>query len=968
MGSWMRWLSVRAVGVAALGFAFVLLPAPRALAEDPPATPPTVSIDDGPFVRSQVVELRVLTDFAPGGPQVVERRASNTPTTDLGVLSDGVPVVPIGPWSLEAGPPGPRTVYAQVLYSNGVWSAVVSVTVTADFTIASRLYLDLEPRPDPNPPADMDWHEVVVSPPARVIASGGPLGSVPGTYVHVKGGDWGVGLQVSAGTIAAGTYHPVAATGSGAPSPVAAIVVGRDGSCYGAGEFVIHEVVLDLSGDVRVLDADFVLTCFNATMGGAIRYGTTRPLSALDQTADRLFSGLVPIGDRASIQSVNMTNVGTVPATLGTARLEGATGDFVIEIDGCGGRTLAVGATCVIDTAFVPAARGMRTASLLVPDPTVRGERKVTLIGWGLQPVSLEVEATSLPQYGPAPATFVVTLTPPATSDPVLFVAGRQLTGPAVSTAPDRVTYTYTTVVNPGTQDARAEFREADFFEPATTSIEVTVGTATTLTLGTVADDGVAEGEAAPLIARLDTGAPLNGGTLRIRNSATGAIAASMGTFGEDPALTWTALQPLGSHPYTAEFLPADPSVQASSAPFSLVVVPGPRPETAMDASTVYSNVASVQSSFTSPTPGVTFQCRLWLNAWHPCTSPATWNTSWGGEHLISVRAVRPDGLADRTPASRTWIVDFNPPVGSVDIVGGGQYTRSRTVTLDVPGHDAYPVSHLRLTNNWSSETTIAYAPRVVWTLPAEDRTHTIGVWWRDAAGSWSNPASATITLDTTAPRVSAPVHRLLSGHAVSGGRMPVGLTWTGSDATSGIARFELAQGTNGGAYAVVSTSLTSPSQSVLLTPGRTYRFRVRALDRAGNASAWVYGPTFRLSAVQQSSTAIAYGGTWRTTTSTSYWGGSAKYATAAGARARIRVTGRSFAWVAAVGPTRGSARIYVNGVYLRTVSLHAPTSASRRVVFVQHWSSSATRTIEIRVVGTSGRPRVDLDAFAWGS
>jgi hypothetical protein len=27
-------------------------------------------------------------------------------------------------------------------------------------------------------------------------------------------------------------------------------------------------------------------------------------------------------------------------------------------------------------------------------------------------------------------------------------------------------------------------------------------------------------------------------------------------------------------------------------------------------------------------------------------------------------------------------------------------------------------------------------------------------------------------------------------------------------------------------------------------------------------------------------------------------------------------------------------------------------------------WASSGTRTIEVRVLGTSGRPRVELDAF----
>ncbi len=64
------------------------------------------------------------------------------------------------------------------------------------------------------------------------------------------------------------------------------------------------------------------------------------------------------------------------------------------------------------------------------------------------------------------------------------------------------------------------------------------------------------------------------------------------------------------------------------------------------------------------------------------------------------------------------------------------------------------------------------------------------------------------------------------------------------------------------------------------------------------------------------------------------------------------------------MGPTRGQARVYVDGAYARTVDLRSSSSATRRVVYVRSWTSSARHTLEIRVVGTSGRPRVDVDAF----
>jgi hypothetical protein len=153
-----------------------------------------------------------------------------------------------------------------------------------------------------------------------------------------------------------------------------------------------------------------------------------------------------------------------------------------------------------------------------------------------------------------------------------------------------------------------------------------------------------------------------------------------------------------------------------------------------------------------------------------------------------------------------------------------------------------------------------------------------------------------------------------------------------------------------------------------MLEPGHTYRFRVRAVDNAGNVGAWAYGSTFRLSSAQGSSSRIDYTGTWKTSTSSSFWGGSSRYAVAAGAKAKITVTGRSFAWIASVGPTRGTARVYVNGTLVATVNLQSSSTATRRVVFSKTWATSATRSIVIRVSGTTGHPRVDVDALVWGT
>jgi hypothetical protein len=232
------------------------------------------------------------------------------------------------------------------------------------------------------------------------------------------------------------------------------------------------------------------------------------------------------------------------------------------------------------------------------------------------------------------------------------------------------------------------------------------------------------------------------------------------------------------------------------------------------------------------------------------------------------------------------------------------------------------------------------------------------------AAAADLTVTGASGTLDTTPPTATAPTWRLVNGSAISGGRTTVRLAWTGSDATSGVARYELAQSTDGGGWASVSTSLASTSLDRALAHGHSYRFRVRAADVAGNLGAWMTGPAFRLTHYGESSASVKYSGTWSTSTSSVYWGGKAKASSQAGAKASLTFTGRSVELVSRKGPARGKAQIYVNGVLKATIDLYAASYQNQRVVWTGSWSSSATRTITVRVAGTSGRPRVDLDAF----
>jgi hypothetical protein len=55
---------------------------------------------------------------------------------------------------------------------------------------------------------------------------------------------------------------------------------------------------------------------------------------------------------------------------------------------------------------------------------------------------------------------------------------------------------------------------------------------------------------------------------------------------------------------------------------------------------------------------------------------------------------------------------------------------------------------------------------------------------------------------------------------------------------------------------------------------------------------------------------------------------------------------------------------VYVDGQYVQVVSLYSRTSVARRVAFVYRWATPGAHTLKIRVYGTPGRPRIDVDAF----
>ena len=117
-----------------------------------------------------------------------------------------------------------------------------------------------------------------------------------------------------------------------------------------------------------------------------------------------------------------------------------------------------------------------------------------------------------------------------------------------------------------------------------------------------------------------------------------------------------------------------------------------------------------------------------------------------------------------------------------------------------------------------------------------------------------------------------------------------------------------------------------------------------------------------------EASPMIAYSAAWRSATYSRYAGGAVRYATKAGAKATFTFNGSRVTWYGPVGPTRGQARVYVDGKLARTVDLHSRSFAARSAVFSKAWAKAGKHTLVIEVVGTAGHPYVAVDEFVVGS
>jgi hypothetical protein len=270
-------------------------------------------------------------------------------------------------------------------------------------------------------------------------------------------------------------------------------------------------------------------------------------------------------------------------------------------------------------------------------------------------------------------------------------------------------------------------------------------------------------------------------------------------------------------------------------------------------------------------------------------------------------------------------------------------------------------------TGSFAASPTTGTATTLSVTLPADPAATPVGTYPLTISGLGGDITRTTtlnlVVADGIPPTLVGPTTSLFSGLTLGATTVPVRVGWTASD-PSGISTSTLQRSINGAPWSTAFGATTSSTAQVSISNGGTGQYRVRSTDKLANTSDWAMGPTVKATIYQQTSAAVTWTGTWHTAASSSASGGSVRYATSKGASATFAFTGSSVAWVATKGTTRGSAAVYVDGLYVKSISLHASSGTSRSIVFARNWGTVGTHTLRIVVGGSAGHPRVDIDAF----
>lgn len=215
--------------------------------------------------------------------------------------------------------------------------------------------------------------------------------------------------------------------------------------------------------------------------------------------------------------------------------------------------------------------------------------------------------------------------------------------------------------------------------------------------------------------------------------------------------------------------------------------------------------------------------------------------------------------------------------------------------------------------------------------------------------------------VDSAGPIIGAIRYTPTVGKQI-GTTYPEMVTWSANDAT-GVAEYRAWLSTDGVWARLPLATPTSRSVAITVGPGHRYQLAVQAVDTAGNWGSARLTTTFSAGIAQETSAQLTFSAGWTRKAWSSASGGFLMSTATAKASASFTAFGSTMGWVAAKGPTKGVATVYLDGVLYKTVNLYAATVSGRVIVASYAWATPGTHTMKIVASGTAGHPVVDVDA-----
>ncbi len=382
---------------------------------------------------------------------------------------------------------------------------------------------------------------------------------------------------------------------------------------------------------------------------------------------------------------------------------------------------------------------------------------------------------------------------------------------------------------------------------------------------------------------------------------------------------------------------------------------------TSMAAPTVTGAVALYKASRPNATPAEVREALRYLGnfGWKTSTDPDSTH-----EPLLDVSRISDLGTFTLVPATST----ARNVEGATTLALPFKIVRSGTfferVNLSVTSMPAGWTATMTTTSlmGWSANT-----GSVKVTVPkgAATGTYTIGIQGTNQGRTASADLSVQVVQDF--PTAQAPTVSLIPGVRMGRNVMRVRVVWpAASDPTSAIGGYQLQGRASGGAWSTAVSRPATTRDAIYSVPFDTnYQFQVRAVDTAGNWSPWVVGTDLiRAHPVDDRSASVIRRGKWYRYTASSAWNRTVTGSSRPKANLRLTFTGHDVAVVAPKSKYRGAVRVYVDGVYIRTVSMRTQPLGRRWVVFTMAFASGGQHTIVLKPKGTGAHPQFRLDAF----